>query len=228
MSEIIQDTKKLNQLITTTIRQGKTYRDNMHLAFISSLWHAAKHGQCAPLNRLFASFTSNDQTAARNFLRRVHAALGGLDFSSYIVDGEQEVIPAEVMNAAVEAGSWLAYNAKNKNFAVKKDTVDVREAFETLADGSLIEPDGEVWKRFFDRNNLAELKAFGDAQFLKDMEAVEKKLAGDNARVDSQVSNKLAEMFGKFVDQARTYVNTNAASVAAATETPVKEGAQAA
>jgi len=207
--KIVRDGAALNALVAKTVKAGATYRDMLHTAMVSALFHAAEHGQCAPLQRLFESLTTNDKTAVRgSYIRRIHAACGGLDWSEYYADGEALPVPEEILKAATEKGAWLTYSEKN-GFGVKQDVKEAREAFKKLAEEKLINPDGEVWRRFYDRNNLAEVGMFGNKQVVAGINALLKNAKGESERKESTVDKKIIAMLAKVSDDLEAYMAAN-------------------
>jgi hypothetical protein len=188
---IVREAAALNTLVTRTIATGKKYKDMLHVAAISCLVHAAEHGNCDNLNRLYLEMTSNERMALRgSYIRRIHAAIGGLDWSAYDNDNP---VPAEVLKSAVEAGTIFGYSDK-KGFFVKQDVTPQREAFYSpkgIAETYLIKPDGKVWMRFFERNNVSELSVFGPDMVVAGMNALVKNARGDSDKKESTVPDAL-------------------------------------
>jgi hypothetical protein len=186
---LVLDVKDLNKLVTLVINQGRTYRNNLHIAWVSCVVHAAVHGindREHPINRLYDDgMSTNDRSAARNYIRRVHAAIGGIDWSEY---SDENPVPAEILKSAAEAGQFLGYSEK-RGFFVHKDKSDIREKFvkSELPELMLKAEEGSGWIRFFDRNNMAELNVYGASNVLKDIQAVVTKASEDTERRETHV-----------------------------------------
>lgn len=187
---IIRDAKKLNAEISAVVKLGATYRTRLHVAMVSAMVHAAEFGQCAPLQRIYDSLTVNDQQAFRgSYIRRVHAALGGLNWAEYL----DKPVPEEIRKAAETAGAWLiASQTDGKTvFKVKSKSdqaAEARQNFIGLAEQELINPVlANGWARFFDRNNLVEIQVFGNKQVLAGLKTLEGNAAGDSERKEAHV-----------------------------------------
>lgn len=207
---ITREPKALNTLVSKAIKAGTTYRKLAHAAMVSTCYHAATSGRCQPLNTFYASLSSNDKTAFRSsYLPRIFAAIGGLDWAEYTdEDGKTLAIPSEILDTAKEAGEWMGYSAKD-GFFVHQGKKGQRQKFLKLAEEYLINPDGVVWRPFFDRNNLGEVKTFGNSEFMKAVREAIKKAKGDSDKVDAQVDKKLLAFIEKGFEQAETYVEAN-------------------
>lgn len=174
--------KALNRFRTMYVKVG----DMAHSLFISVLDHAARHGDPGPLTDFVNILRTNDRQAAILYIRRVHAALGGWD-------GE-EGIAAEIMQGYVENGAFLVASRRNDKteFRVIKNSrgehiAKAKEQFSVLATEKLIEPDGKVWRRFMDRNNISELRKFGRDDLLRGLQTLISRADGDTASVESEV-----------------------------------------
>jgi hypothetical protein len=213
--KIVREAAALNNLVTKVIKAGQSYREQLHIAVVSALYHAAEHGQTAPLGRLYDSLTSNDQTALRgSYIRRIHAACGGLDWADYInpEDGKNLPVPAEILASAQEAGSWLTYSEKN-GFAVKQQVQPARDAFKKLAEEKLINPEPEKgWTFFYSRNNLSEIQQFGNKQVLQALTALVNNASGKSERKTADVDTKILAEITKVHEYVKTFMETNGAA----------------
>ena len=225
--KIIREAAALNNAISKVIKVGQSYRDQLHVCVVSALYHAAEHGQTAPLNRLYESLTSNDQTALRgSYIRRIHAAVGGIDWAEWQDEnGKAKPVPEELMKASSEKGAFLSYSEK-QGFFVKEGTMEARKGFQTLAEKKLINPDPkEGWLRFFERNNLAGVQVFGNKQVLAGAKALKSNSHGESERKKASVHPKLVALVDKFYDEVTRFYETNG-DAAEVEETETRSTAQ--
>lgn len=191
MFEIITERKALNAYVKRTVTNMKSVRDRMHVALVSSLVHAAAHGgldESHPLNVFYNALTSNEKTSVRQYLDRCFLVVGGIDVEAINDASSKDGEPLDPKDTAKarKAGQWLGYS-KDNGFFVKKDTQEARDAFGKLAEADLINPDGSRWVRWMDRNNIAEMQAFGNAEFLKQLTSLANKASGGTKKVASTV-----------------------------------------
>lgn len=184
---IIRDGAELNKAVTLVIKNGKTYRDRLHVAAVSALFHAAEHGQPEPLNRIYFSLTDNDKQALKNYIRRAAAIIGLGDVKQVL-----EMVKPDVLKAAVDIGTWLRFKNETGFEVIKNSQVETVKAakagFMSLAESHLINPDGKQYKRFFDRFVITEIKVLSGSTVLDTMTKTIKEVkAGNTDKREVQV-----------------------------------------
>lgn len=196
MSEkIINDGAALGKRINQTLKMYASAGNRIHTDFVSALWHVAKHGNAFYLNRIYSALRSNDQQAARLYLRRA-AAIVGLEGAN--PDG----LDAEIIKAAVEKGSVVKIT-KDEIVVVNGHTSEQAKMLAVLCEERFINPDGETDKRLLDRNNFAEIKTLGDTQVLENLLRIVKQVedgSTDNRTV--QVSQFVTDFLKEIRDKA--------------------------
>lgn len=181
MYEMIIDSKKLNLEATAVL---KTYQSNglrLHVLACSALYNAAMEGGGNPavLNRVYQALRSNDKTALRNFIRRLHIAVGLK--KDHVPDG----LDTEVIKEAAKLGTVFTFDSKDGGrFKVKGDNLENRAAFCELLQGHALNPDGKNWFRFLEMNNFAEMKRFGDDDILKELKRLASKESSETMEVN--------------------------------------------
>ena len=84
MSAIIREGAKLNAAINKMAATGKEYRAIQHQVAVSTIFHAAEHGDARPMTAFFGYLSRGDQQLFRMYLRRVTHEVGGrwIDYST--------------------------------------------------------------------------------------------------------------------------------------------------
>lgn len=217
---IIKDKSKLSKYVTETLAQYISVGDRVHVAFISSLYHAATTGYVETLNTLIAGLRSNDQTALKMYVRRA-AAIVGLGGEN--PDGKD----SEVVIAAVEAGGILGVKTKNgvPSFYIlegRGHNSEPAKALAKLCVSRFIDPKEENGDRkVLERNNFAEVKTLGDMDILK---AVAKALNSVNSTSETKkvhVSQQTAAFLEELRGKVEVRMNQLSLAKATQTETPV-------
>lgn len=160
--------------------------------------HAAKHGQPAPLNMLYAGLHANDQAALRNFLRRTVLVCGfGLE------DGHlPENVTPEETKEALKRGEWIKFSATTETFGVIRDSeseyskANKKFVAEKLAPQMLEPSEENGWTAFNVKDNVKEFRALGDADAIKAIKSVLERFikAEPTERRSISVSNKLGKI----------------------------------
>lgn len=179
MLKIEHDATKLNALISRTVKGYHKASEDLHVAFVSSLNHAAKHGQPAPLNNLFIGLKEypNLIQSMKAYVRRIDTLLD--DEGNPVLDaaGKFQTSPYK----------FLDYTSKD-GFAVVTGAKSQREAFLKHAEADLINPDGKIYKRVDQRDNVKEEQEFTTKNLLATMASLLKKAKGEAAMVNSMIS----------------------------------------
>lgn len=211
MFKIIKDEAKLAAYVKNTITSYKTAFSKLHTATVSVLVHAAITGRADLLNTLYSQLNTNDQSALRgSYIPRIHAAIGGIDFAEYV----DTAIDPVVLQECTENGEWLRYE-KGAFYVVSKrdkdNAPDCRRVFVALAEERLINPDAmQGWRKFFERNTLAEVKVFGNQEALKALRQLCNKAGSEGSQTDRRV----AEAIAKATEFVETYMKVNAEALA--------------
>lgn len=196
---IITDGKELSKHTAATLKTYASVGVRLHVDAISGLYHAAKHGDPVHLNRLYAGLRSNDQTALKMYIRRVHAILG--------VDGADiDGLDTDVLQAAIENGTILGMK-KGEFFIVKGHTTTEAKLLVDLCDKRFINPDGDVDRMVFDRNNLSEVKTLGDAEVLSQLITLSAKVDTTSEKTKVTVSDSVRKFLSGIRDQAEAMKN---------------------
>lgn len=152
--------KKLAQLIAAWTKSYKKVYDMAHVYAVSALYHAAAHRDPRPLNAFFKALNKNDAEALRLYYARLVAT---------------EKAPV----------AFLTFEKNEFHVAdLTPEVQQMQDNFVKLAETSLINPDGESYKKFFERNNISESKIFDEAEFLKVLKGLEKKANKEGAAID--------------------------------------------
>lgn len=154
------------------------FHDNAHVLAVSVLFHAAEHGDVRPLNNFFNVLAKNYQTALKLYWMRIQKENPEVNF--------------------------LTYTTK-EGFKVKTGVEDEKKTFMAFAQDNLINPDGEKFKRFYERDILVEVLLLDNAKFATQLASLLKKARGEAENVNSTVDKKLikeGEIFLAHVQQA--------------------------
>lgn len=213
---IVRGEAELNRLVSSAASAYTKASLKMHVAIVSALVHASVTGRTQPLNRLYSVLNTNDQQAFRgSYLPRIHAAIGGMDFSKYA----DQPVPSEILNAFKDKGQWLGFgknkaSGENEFYVISKDINPLapgnRKQFAILAEVSLINPKEEAgWRKFFDRNNFSELKVFGDDDVYNTLKQVVAKGKGENKSTESKVSKQVQKIINDALEAVSTIRSAN-------------------
>ncbi len=158
---------------------------------VSNIVHAATHGDPSTLNQWYSMLGTNDGTAVRNYIGRLTAIVGGWDGVS--------TVTGEEMNAFKAKGQFITYS--KGAFEIIPVTVyenaDLnRKAVMALA-GDMLNPDGERFRDFNQRNNLSEIKVLGDTEMIARLDKIIKEAAGTE-KVQSKVTPATLAAFKDF------------------------------
>ena len=177
--QIIRTESDLNREIGSFATLYSKTHAAAHKLMVSTLVHAAEHGQPAPLNRFFQILATNDKDAARLYIRRTFAILGGWDGTTTVPQADMETYKVN--------GAFLEYRTK-EGFVVlsSKDHPTAKTARAKLMTfaNQMIEPDGKVFKKFLERNNFAETKKFGPDELQRGLNTLLKKSKGDRKNIE--------------------------------------------
>jgi hypothetical protein len=229
MSDLIQDQAKLKTFIQKALSDYTSAGRRIHIAVVSAVFHAARTGDPSLLNFAYKGLRSNDQGAVKLFVRRAHAIIG-------LGGDNPDMKPSEVVQAAIEKGTVLGLK-QGDFFIVKGHTSDEAKTLAKLCETRFINPDGEVDKFILDRNNFTETKIVGDADMLKSIVALAKRLESTSETTKVEVkNNRVRDFIAKMGDQASTMLsqldlgqpdNVRPKAAAKAARTRVKAGNKA-
>lgn len=188
--------KDLMKRIEVAIASKDQAYELMHVACVSAIFHAAEHGQVAPLNAFYLGLNVNDRMSVKQYLRRTQ------------------------MRRTVEkplnpdgSGTWLTFESEKNtderlllgSFSVNTKKMDERKKWMALATDKLIacpaKPEGTPeWVRFYQRENIAEaiaLRTFTDANVVALIKGIVKRIKdGDTDTTKVVVSDRML----KFVE----------------------------
>lgn len=179
MFKIERDATKLNAMISRTIKGYHKSSEDLHVSFVSALAHAAQHGQPAPLNNLFNGLKEfpNLIVSMKNYVRRLDTLLD--DEGNPVLDAAGKFQPSPY--------KFLEFTTKT-GFATIKGTDSQRAAFIKHAEADLINPDGKIYKRVDQRDNVKEEQEFTTKNLLAAMKSLLEKAKGGKAMVNSMIS----------------------------------------
>lgn len=140
--------------------------DNGHVLAVSVLYHAAAHGDTRPLQNFFNVLPKNFQTSLKLYWARIAKEHPEVDFLNYTT---------------------------KEGFTVKKDVEKQKKAFMTFADDNLINPDGDKFKRFYERDILVEVILLDDKKFAQQLATLVKKAKGESEGTNSTVDKKIVK-----------------------------------
>lgn len=183
---IIRDKTKLNQAVTKFARTAAQFRNEAHVVAVSVLVHANEHGQIAPLNAFFGMLLKNEQQAFRTYVGRFQK----------VADKDGKLVPTNMAFLKFEKGEFRIDTdqpQKNRGKA---------SAFVKHADKRLINPDGKVYKRFLETDNIADLKELLDGGVITNLKSMLKRANGEVDNVKSKVSDPLLKLLSKTVEEA--------------------------
>lgn len=203
--------KALNAQVQKAIAAYRKGHQAMHVAAVLCLYHAAVHGQPAPLNLLAKGLVSNDRTALRNYIRRIGIVCGlGLK------DGNIPTANTVEMNsAAYQKGQFLTYSAKDgvPHFGVVRngdmpEVANNKKRVAELCETQLMAPaEKSGWMRFLDRNNFAETRVLGDNDALSELARLAKKFTGESSSetIKLEISPRIKKFMANILSQTEQY-----------------------
>lgn len=169
----------LLKIVAALRKKVKKTLDDLHVAAVSVLDHAARTGDVRPLNDFFKmlALNVNWQTSFKLYVQRIQkdAKLAFLDFEK----GE---------------------------FKQKENVETQKKAFSEYAEACLINPDGEDVTRFYERDLRAELKIFSNEDLLSELQKLVKRAQRDDERIKSEVDDKVLAQLTKTVDYVESVV----------------------
>lgn len=220
---IIRDGKTLNALVAKIIKIGRDYREMLHVGVLSSLYHLAEHGQPAPLNLLYGSLTSNDQTALKQYVRKFHIVLGmsrdkdtAKDIPAWLAG--KLVLHTEIQKSFHDLGETFKLADKAFSVVTKAQYADAqerRDAFMALCEGKLIDR-AEGFPSFYTANNFATAKLLGDTEVFKRIKQLVDAFDDPPANTDVKVSAKAQKIIRTAFDQLESLTDNEATEIEAA------------
>jgi hypothetical protein len=183
---IIRDAKKLNQAVTNFARTAAQFRNEAHVVAVSVLVHANEHGQIAPLNAFFGLLLANEQRAFRTYVGRFQTA----------ADKDGKRVPTNMAFLKFEKGEFRIDTDQPKANRGKNS------AFVKHAQKRLINPDGKVYKRFLETDNVADLKEMLDGQVVTGLKSMFKRANGEVDNVKSKVTDPYLKLLSKTIEEA--------------------------
>lgn len=209
-ANIIQDAKKLGEFIDSTLTDYKSVRVRLHVAIISAIWHTAKHGNPALLQRVYDGLAANDQAAVKLFLRRISAIVGLNDPKTAVSKLEEpDMKEHEVILAAINRGKLVDF--KQGSFVVVNGhTSDQAKMFAALMSDRFINPDGKRDHMVLERDNFAETRTLGDAQVIDQLLRSAKQVLAPptNGRRQVHMSDALTKLVTGFKDKLEAMAGT--------------------
>lgn len=197
---VVTDGALLNKRINETAKMYLAAGRRIHVDFVSALWYVAAHGNAFYLNRIYALLRTNDKQAAKLYIRRAAAVVG--------LEGENpDGLPAEVIKAAVEAGSVVKLE-KDEFSVVAGNNTKQAQMLRELCETRFIEPDGKNDFMLLDRNNFAEVKTLGDNEAFKQLAKLVKSLEeGDTDNRKVSVTEPVLKFFQRVRDEMEVLKN---------------------
>lgn len=215
--QIIKDGKLLAKEQEATIRLYASAHAKLHICVVSGLWHAAVHGDPVHLNRLYSALKTNDQSAVKMYVRRVHAIIG---LAGDVPDGKDK----EIVQAAIEAGTVLGF--ADGAFTIKRGPKTVEaKALSKMAEERFANPDNKRDFEVFERNVLSEVQTLNDKEVLtRFLKLVKEMGQGNTERRKVAVSERVTKLFKPVANQAEAMLNqlTEFSPVASTDAAPVK------
>lgn len=129
---IIKDERLLNTRLGTLRAVGVRYHDNLHVAAVSVLWHAASHGRCKALNAFYDNLSEAYKSAFRQYI--------GRHCGEFKDEGESRV--------------WTGWLKFHKGEFALTEAKETKLAFIVKADALL------TAKRFFERDPKTGIEVF--------------------------------------------------------------------
>lgn len=191
---IIRDAAALNKAITLAISTGKRYRAQLHTVTVSALLMAVTDGQPDPLNRIFASLTSNDANALRFYIKRIHVFVG---YGGYLPPKGADVSEIEEKGSM---GAVLGFEKKRFFVLNNSSAPQIAKNKEMVAQmcGTILIAGQKPWLPFFVPNNFQSSRTFGDAEALDALLKVQKTIEdGSTDRVTVTVSDRVKQIIAK-------------------------------
>lgn len=188
MTKLILDQTTLARSIGTHLRSYRNAHQALHVDAVSAIAFACMHGRVEHMNTIINGLATNDRTAFKNYIRRLHVYTG-LRLDTGIIP----VMDTELLAATEAQGKVFTLSSKDGayKFGLVKaaDGVDAagnRKYLANLCKSSLIDPDAKLgYTRFMDKNNFDEIKTFGDDEVTKAINALVSKVQepAENLRV---------------------------------------------
>jgi hypothetical protein len=168
-------------LVRIGISQAKTMAEKLHARYrilaLSTMWHAAKHGDPALLNEFYASLPVSLQTAFKRWVSGVVTHL----------------YPEGTKSSAL----WIGM--ANEKFLVKKGHTEAREKFTDWIESVSLETEvGKFWT--IDQDKVS--KPFDDKALVKRLYALQTAIDKDNAEVSQVAREALAAALAAFKTRA--------------------------
>lgn len=206
-------------LVTSVAKALASYTEAgvlVHVAAVSTIFHAAKHGDCELLNRLHNGLRPNDQAALKLYVRRAHILLGLIEAKAIkpnegIPSGD-DALPSEVIQSAHELGQVLDFKSKEYVIAEvdgekRGHTSKQAKALAAICEKRFINPDGVIDLPVLTRDNVTEVKTLGDAEALKALLRAVKSIEANSKTRQVSVSDRVAKMFARIKNEAETMAN---------------------
>jgi hypothetical protein len=180
--------KEINALHAMFVRDQLAINDMKHTLAVSTLYLAAKDGDCKPLNAFFHALGENDKSA---FALWINRTMTQSDKWTHGVNGK--------FIKLIRKPDSRDANGNPGYFSMVSDVMKLRTAWMKLAEDQLIHATNETsperhFLRFFVKENVAETAAqsalFGDVEVLKALDRLIKNFEKDN----SVVSNTTQEI----------------------------------
>lgn len=171
-------TSQLTKAIKALSSARNNAFDHSHVMACSVLAHACMHGDVRPMNLFYSILTVNEQTSLRFWLG--HAIRTG------------------------KTGEPLKFS--KGEFSVIENTKAERARLLKLCETRLINPDGETYKRYYDRNIVKDIQIFGDAELASALKKLLKKATGATDNVKASVDKTLIAGLSNVVNLAEAKV----------------------
>jgi hypothetical protein len=194
--EIVTDSKALGSAIEKWAAYYVAAGQSAHVLFVSALWHTAKHGNPALLNRVFSVLRDNDQTAARLFVKRaaILVAMKG-------EEPDPTEVTSEMLQALADAGKVVDFK-QGSFIVVKGHTSDEAKMLVHLCETRFIKPDGKTDMLLLERNNMAAMRLVGDSQLLDGILRIAKSIDTESERTRVNVSDPVRKFLQGIADKA--------------------------
>lgn len=200
--------KNLAGYVAEAVKAYQSSGEKMHIAIVSALYNQATSGDTTLINTIHSGLRSNDKQALRLFIRRA-SIVNGLILTN--APQNVDVLDTETMQAMLKIGAVVSFS-KDKFTTIQNPSTAAAKSFAILLEKRLLNPDGEIDKMVFERNNFAEHKLLGDADVIKSL------LKTTNEALDNVADNKtyaLSEAIRNRLQKIKTMleVNLNQASL---------------
>ncbi len=196
---LITDKNKLSTRITKNLKAYKSTGADIHTDFVSSLYHAMKHGDTSLMNRVYNGLRPNDQQAVKLYVRRVFI-INGLSMQNDLNGTSPNGMETAEIIKACSIGETLSFT-KGAFRILAGPNSDQALSLLKLIESRFIVPDGKTDRRVFDRNNFAEVKTLSDADVLKKIATLAAQLKPTETRKVS-VSPGVLKLVSDFAGKA--------------------------